>query len=133
MDAIKNVEAVILRQYPDTQRDKQVELIEDAKKRLEALASSPVLKFFAPQAAGDEDIKYLEPMTSDAYGKGLPIDVVIDFLGYGDSHEFKYGTPNPEKNPWYLQTVSDLTNKPIEAHLPFHPVIHINPEVSQSV
>ena len=133
-DAIDNAEAVILRQYPDAPVDKQAELIEDAKKRLATLASSPTLKFYAPHAAGGEIIKYLEPITSDGYGKGgLPIDAVIDFLGYGDSHEFKYGVPDPDENPWYLQTVSDLTGKQLEAYIPFHPVIYITPEVSQSV
>ncbi len=133
-DAINNVEAVILRQYPDAPADKQAELAEDAKKRLATLASSPTLKFFAPRVAGDKIIKYLEPNTSDGYGKGgLPVDEVIDFLGYGDSHEFKYGAPDPDENSWYLQTVSDLTGKPLEAYIPFHPVIHINPETNQNV
>lgn len=129
-DAIDNVETVILRNYPDAPADKQIELIEDAKKRLATLANSPTLKFYAPQVEGRP--KYLEPITSDSYGKGLPVDAVVEFLGYGDSHEFKYGAPDPDENPWYLQTVSDLTDKPVEAHLPFHDVIHINPATDKA-
>lgn len=124
-EAEARVAEVVARKYPDAQDPEA--LVEIAKRNLHRLEESPSLKFVEVDVEG-QSYKTVEPITSETPGEGLPVSEVIDLMGLGDSHEFEYGTPNPDVNPWYLQTLSNALDKPIEAWLPGRDIVRVQPQ-----